>query len=266
MTEPDDQMLRQWLLGQLPADDAQALEQRLVEDEDFSLRLREVENDLLDDFAREHLSGDERARAAAYFSATPEDRVRLRIARALARVAAPPDALADARARHPGRRGAISAQHTAHRSRRRAWAAGLFASACAVAVAVVGLRRHADVIAPDAPALTITLMDNQQRGMDSTVIGIPDTTANLRIQAEVEGANADTRYTLRIEDGDTVAFSADDLVARAAGPYRFVEVVFPAAKLSAGRHRVQVAAAGARAATSSWTLTTRALKPSATTP
>ena len=52
MTEPTDEILRQWLLGRLPGNDAAALEERLVEDEDFSLRLRDVENDLLDDFAR----------------------------------------------------------------------------------------------------------------------------------------------------------------------------------------------------------------------
>ena len=61
--------------------------QRLLEDEDFSQRLRAVENDLLDDFARERLQGEARARAAVYFAATPADRARLRIARALAVVA-----------------------------------------------------------------------------------------------------------------------------------------------------------------------------------
>ena len=156
MSEPNEDMLRHWLLGQLPAGEAEGLERRLVEDEDFSLRLRDIENDLLDDFARERLSGDERAQAAAYFSAAPADRARLRIARALASVAG-----ADSRARHPSRHGAVGDSRASHRGRRGRWAAAAIASACAVVIAVVGLRRHADV-APDAEALTITLMANHQ--------------------------------------------------------------------------------------------------------
>ena len=259
MTEPTDEILRQWLLGRLPGNDAAALEERLVEDEDFSLRLRDVENDLLDDFARDRLAGEERARAAAYFSATPADRARLRIARSLASVAAAPDA----RERHPQRHAAASDARGARRSRRRVWATGIFASACAVAIAVVGLWRHADVTTSDAQALTITLMANHQRGAETANIGIPSATNNLRLQVEVDEANADTRYSLRIEDGDSVAFSADDLAPRVSGPYRFVEIVLPAAKLSAGRHRVSVAVMGATETGPGWILTTRTMQPPA---
>src|SRR3982750_1755136 len=62
MTEPTDQMLRDWLLGKLAAGEAEPLEQCLIEDEEFAARLRGVENDLLDDLARGSLGGDARAR------------------------------------------------------------------------------------------------------------------------------------------------------------------------------------------------------------
>ena len=45
MTEPTDDTLRDWLLGTLAPAEAEALEQRLIEDEAFAARLRAVEND-----------------------------------------------------------------------------------------------------------------------------------------------------------------------------------------------------------------------------
>src|SRR5690349_6178436 len=135
MTEPTDDTLRDWLLGQLAPDEAEALEQRLIEDEEFATRLRGVENDLLDDLARGALAGDERARAAAYFAATPDDRARLRIARALAAVGAEAHA-----ARAPrGRAHAESARTHAMRPRRR-WAAATLALAGVAAVVLIGVR------------------------------------------------------------------------------------------------------------------------------
>ncbi len=101
MTEPTDDTLRDWLLGTLAPAEAEALEQRLIEDEAFAARLRAVENDVLDDLARGALAGDERVRAAAYFAATPQDRVRLRIARALAAVGAEANAATSPRGRGP---------------------------------------------------------------------------------------------------------------------------------------------------------------------
>lgn len=142
------------------------------------------------------------------------------------------------------------------------WATAAIASACAVVIAVVGLQRRADV-APDTEALTITLMANHQRGVESANIGIPGTTKNLRLQIEVDDPSVDTRYSLRIEDGDKVAFSADDLAPRVAGPYRFVEVVLPVANLPEGRHRVRVAAMGAPETGPGWALTTHLVQPPA---
>jgi hypothetical protein len=255
MTEPTDETLRSWLLGQIPLQEAEALEQRLLEDEDFGQRLRAVENDLLDDFARERLHGEERARAAAYFAATPADRARLRIARALAVVAGAATASRD---RHPQRGTAPGPAHRMHGARgRRVLAAGLFASACAIAIAVVGIRLRTPEEAA-VPAVTITLMDNQQRGAQTARLLVPRTAANLRLQAEVGAAPPDARYTLRIEDADVAVFTAKDLVPRVTGPYRFVEVTLPSAVLATGVHRVRVASQGAPETVSSWMLTTRA--------
>jgi anti-sigma-K factor RskA len=236
MTEPTDDTLRDWLLGQLAPADAEALEERLIEDEAFATRLRDVENDLLDDLARGALAGDERARAAAYFAATPNDRARLRIARALAAVKA-----------------AAAASHAPSHARRprRRWAGAALALASVAAIAVIGVElRSRFATAP--VAFTITLTDGQQRGAASIELAVPKDASEVRLQAEVDG-DAGAHYRLAIDD----AFAASGLPVRTAGAYRFVETTVPAAALAAGSHRVRVVAETGAPSEASWTLTTR---------
>ena len=253
MSEPTDETLRHWLLARLPPRDAAALEARLLGDEDFGQRLRSAEDDLLDDLARERLHGDEQARAAAYFAATPADRARLRIARALASVVGTP-AIPHSHRPH-GTIAASDARDLHGRPRRRRLAA--LASICAVLIAAFGARFW--FVAQTArPSLTIALSGDQERGAQALEIAIPRGTERIRIQAEVDGgAPAAERYTLRVDDADTAGFAADDLVAQTAGPYRFVEVTLPAQALAPGEHRIRVAARTAPGAESSWLLSTR---------
>lgn len=254
MTEPTDQTLRQWLLGRLQTRDAESLEERLLGDEDFAQRLRAAEDDLLDDLVREHVHGEERARAVVYFAATPADRARMRIARALASVVGAPSVDHAHQRRRPS---SATETHDAHarQQRRRRFAA--LASLCAALIAAVGMRFWF-VAETSAPAMTITLSGDQQRGAQALEIAVPRGTERIRIQAEVDGgAPAAERYMLRVDAADTVVFAADDLVAQTVGPYRFVEVMLPARALAPGEHRVRVAARGAPGAESSWLLSTR---------
>jgi hypothetical protein len=245
MTEPTDDTLRDWLLGKLAPTEAEPLEQRLIEDEDFAARLRAVENDLLDDLARGALAGDERARAAAYFAATPADRVRLRIARALAAVGAEASAATSPRGRDRTREAA-----RAHARPRRRWSAAALALAGIAAIAVIGLRLYPN--APVPVAFTITLTDGQQRGASSIEIAVPAAARELRLQAEVDG-DAGAHYLLSIDD----TFAASGLPVRTTGAYRFVETEVPAAALAPGAHRVRAIAESGAPSESSWTLTTR---------
>ncbi|HEX5124118.1 MAG TPA: hypothetical protein VFV97_12800 [Rhodanobacteraceae bacterium] len=244
MTEPTDDTLRAWLLGQRAPADAEALEQRLIEDEDFAARLRAVENDLLDDLARGVLAGDERGRAAAYFAATPDDRARLRIARALATLGTEAHAAKSAR----GRTRPVEHAHAA-RPRRR-WSAAALALAGLAAVAVIGVRLYSGMTVP--LAFTVTLTDGQQRGASSIEIAVPADAREVRLQAEVDG-DAGARYLLAIDD----TFAASGLPVRKTGAYRFVETTVPAAALAAGTHRVRVVAERGAAGEASWALTTR---------
>jgi hypothetical protein len=53
----DDTQLVQYLLGTLPAEEAERLDELSVTDDDFAWRLRETEDDLLDAYVRSELSG-----------------------------------------------------------------------------------------------------------------------------------------------------------------------------------------------------------------
>src|SRR5262249_14775284 len=151
------------------------------EDDDFGQRLRGAENDLLDDLARERLSGDARTRAEAYFKATPGDRTRLRIARALAAVVGAPET------RHePRRRAGVAATQIVHgrRIRHNAFATRLLAGACAVLVAGVGIRAwvtHQTPIAQTEAPFTITLTGGEQRGGGAVDVVVPHDAAQIRV-------------------------------------------------------------------------------------
>lgn len=248
MDEPSDATLRDWLLGKLPPAVSERLEERLFAEAGFAERAQAVETDLLDDLARGHLDPDDRARAQRLFTATGKDRLRLRIALALA------DMRASAGARRL-RAPAVSTRSPPRR-RWRAWAG--VALAASLAFAAVGLRLHRPAAPGPAAAAdaTISLLATTARGLDgSEEIRVAPTAAMVRVQAEVDADDPQTRYELRVLAGARTLFRAGDLAVREAGPYRFVEARVPASLLSGERH-VQVVAAGADAATT-WTLRVR---------
>jgi len=259
MNEPTDETLRSWLLRRLPAQEAEPLEQRLLQDDAFGERLREAETDLLDDLARGRLGDDERAQAAEYVAATPQARARLRFAAALARVRgqSPPMRFADGD-RHAARRGPADRCVRWLPRGRPAIAAGLFASVCAIAIAVVGLHWRSGV-APGSAAIetTVTLMADRQRGAQAEQVRIPPDAVTIRLQVEVDAADAQARYTLSIDDARPDPFTARGLVARQAGPYRFVEVAVDTKALADGPHRVRVAVEGAQTPPALWSIETR---------
>jgi hypothetical protein len=234
MTEPTDEALRGWLLGKLPAAEAEGLERRVLADDAFGARLAEAEADLLDDLAAERLAGDERAAALARFTATPRARLRWRIARALARFARPETA----RVAHRGH----SAPGTRHVRRRRGWIVGAFGAAAAVAIAVAGLNLRSP--SSGTQMATITLLADRQRGAESEAIAVPRAARTIRLQVEVDADAPDARYALDVEEAGRVVFNADALVARTAGPYRFVEAVVPKDVLAPREHTVRVRATG----------------------
>jgi hypothetical protein len=260
MDEPNDTILRDWLLGKLAAREVEPLEERLLHDEVLSRRLDAVEIDLLDDVANARLDDDDRAAALRLLAATPKDRQRLRIARALARaLPAQQSAFArDGEAVAVPRRSPATAPRFSWR-----WpvfASGALAAACLALVVVEVQRRGAVDVAPrtETTALaSITLMSSQQRGAPLGAIGIARSAATVRLQLEVDAADATSRYDVRIEDQGRAVFRADNLPLREAGAYRFVEATVPANVFADGEHTVRIHAAGASAPEQTWSIHTR---------
>jgi len=259
MIETTDITLRRWLLHTLPADEAAILEQQLLTDEDFGERLRAAEADLLDDYARGNLAADENAVAAERFAATARDRLRVRIARALARITQRSSERLDV-ARHRRHGLAERMDRSGRRARvRRIAAVGVLASACALVVAVIGLNQRMTTLNPprtDAET-TITLLADSQRGANARRIELPRSAAMLRLQAEVDGSDPNAHYALSIDDDGRTVFSASGIGVRESGAYRFVEVALDARKLAAGSHRVNVVAEGSAQPASTWILETQ---------
>jgi len=79
----DDQRLIRYLLGTLTAGEAEELDELSMTDEDFAGRLRVVEDDLVDAYARGDLDADARTRFESRYRAAPGASDRLRFAEVL---------------------------------------------------------------------------------------------------------------------------------------------------------------------------------------
>ncbi len=265
MNRSDDHELRDLLLHRLPPVRAQELEERLMLEEGYAERLEEARYDLLDDHATGRLTAAERADVERHLLACPEDRLRLAVARGLARRGS----------RAPAATPSLDVRRESTRRRPglpvRGWATAAWIAACAVLVAVlvdrhISERRNA--VAPGqlaarpgereaaTPVWTLTLLASASRGDSVRSISIPARTTTVRVQAEIASPEAG-EYRLSVLDGaNHVLASVEHLLPRAAGAYVYVEAQVPAQALASGIHRVVVApqaAGGAQAqSSSSW--------------
>jgi anti-sigma factor RsiW len=88
----DDELLRGYLLGDLPEEKAEGVERRLLAEDDLFELSEAVEADLLAACARGELSAEERERVLRRLSSSPSGRERLALARALNALAGSPAA------------------------------------------------------------------------------------------------------------------------------------------------------------------------------
>ena len=77
--------LRRFLLGELPEDEREAIERRFFEDTQLFELLKCVEDELIDEYARGVLNGDERRRWEQVLAADRQARYRLQFAGVLSR-------------------------------------------------------------------------------------------------------------------------------------------------------------------------------------
>jgi len=77
---PNDPRLSRYLLGSLPAEEAERLDELSVTDDEFAARLNEAENDLVDAFARGELSAEAAEQFKKAYLSTPGRREKVRFA------------------------------------------------------------------------------------------------------------------------------------------------------------------------------------------
>jgi hypothetical protein len=79
----EDKYLVLYLVGALPAEEADRLDQLSIADDDFAWRLCEIENELVDSYVRSELSGETLARFKAFYMATAQRQKKVQFAQGL---------------------------------------------------------------------------------------------------------------------------------------------------------------------------------------
>lgn len=83
--EPKDEALSRYLLGSLPPEEAEHLDELSVVDDEFALRLDAMENDLVDAFARGDLSAEALERFQKFYLSSPRRQEKVEFAKTLLR-------------------------------------------------------------------------------------------------------------------------------------------------------------------------------------
>src|SRR5262249_22639875 len=83
---PDDSTLIRYLLGELPSDQAEPLDEQSIVDDAFVARLDAVEGDLVDAYVRNELSAQTLKRFQSFYLSSPRRVRRVEFARALVEV------------------------------------------------------------------------------------------------------------------------------------------------------------------------------------
>jgi hypothetical protein len=79
----DDRLLTRYLLGVLPAEEAERLDELSIADEEFVWRLHGIENDLVDAYVRGKLSGEDLQQFKAFYLSSPKRRLKVEFAEGL---------------------------------------------------------------------------------------------------------------------------------------------------------------------------------------
>src|SRR5512145_3060134 len=82
----DEELVVRYLLGQLPEEEQSLLEERAFSDQACIQNILAVERDLIDEYVRGELSGEERRQFEKLFQASSERRRKVEFARALTNI------------------------------------------------------------------------------------------------------------------------------------------------------------------------------------
>ena len=258
--DSDDHLVR-YLLGDLTEAETERLDERSVTDPAFALRLRTLENDLVDRYARGERSAGSLERFDRSYRQSPHVREKVRFAHAL-------QALASKSAPRPAR---STATQTAGRFARRALAAAallLLVSTCYLGMRTVRLREEVTRLdagrasleaqnarlqqaldglrdGPNPPPSLATatfVLAPPRRGLDAgTSISVPKGIARveLRLRTEAEGYES---FWVAVKDPvtDHTIWRGGDVTAEATGADRVVTAALPVDLLAARRYIVEL--------------------------
>jgi hypothetical protein len=259
----DDELLRSYLLEELTGDEADALERRLLTEDDLFELSEAIEADLLAEYAQGRLAPAERERVQRRLASSPQGRERLKLARSLSILAGgdpKPSVLPFVRRAAPFQRPAL---------RWAALAAGLLAAA---GLAWLTLERPhayretqerpAPVIAeaprahevpkpPPAPAVApapepvkavFQLALTSLRGSEAAEkLRVPAGTGIVELQISVEGMEdlESFHLTVRNRKAETIR-ELTGLKPKSLSGARALVVDLPAERLPAGKYEIQV--------------------------
>ena len=257
MSADTDHYLIRYILRDLPDSEAEGLDERSVLDEAFAQRLRELENDLVDRYAREGaideslIRFEQRVRDSAYL------RDKLQFARALQEVSK--------------RSGTDAAMVPVLPITRRRWLEGFAAAAVILLVATgyLGLRtvslrednarlqEERSAVARQNAQLQRSLEDAQpgpqplatatfrlrppRRGAAEQTLVVPSGTTQLLLQVVVESAEYQTFWaSLQEPNSGRTLWRSGDLRGTADGANRIFETTIPVSLLTSGRYLLEV--------------------------
>jgi hypothetical protein len=248
--KPDADRIRRYLLGAIEGGERRELDETILRDDEFFESVREIEDDLIDDYVSGDLAGPERQSFETHFLVTADRRHRTELARALRRlgrdVAGPPTA--------EPQKGWLSAPWR--------WfpipAVALAAALLVVAVLLIdGPSRRGDralpvestaspSAGPDAasvrgPILAITLSPGRLRDMQGrSPRVVPAGTPTVQLRLEVERELDATPFVVHIEtpEGRAVWTHRLPAPAYAPAPDRPIVLDVPANLLQAGDYIV----------------------------
>lgn len=262
--------LRQYLLGDLTEEARRRVEQRLLTEPDFLEELLAGEEELVDEYVGDELSGDERLKFEQHFLCTTERRQQLSFARALSRYVSESEAkevvVREETASAPATLAPTPAPPTlkpTHRptlaERLRAFfGGGGFAPRAAVGLAALAVVAVALLTVPQLRTLlfpartsppksfaTITLAagaGERGAGAEATKVSVPLKEDALRIFLTLpEGTTAAARYDVELENekGQVERLKAT------AQDARTVSLEIPSEQLARGRYVLRLYATGA---------------------
>lgn len=259
--------LRDFLLDRLPQEKAEAIEERMFQDEAFFSDLQDAEDELIEEFVTGEMDSAEAKLFAVRIERDSDLRERVAVRRALIRALQQTSsqvAVAAAAAPSPARRGLwgrflvpgfalallilfFLSYKAEHRSGLPSQAVG---TPPAPSQGSMGSRQNA--VSQTAAVLFLPAHVARGAAQQRSVLHLGNAAA-VKLELETPSADASMRWNVRVTNGGTV-FSASGLKSQQAGVVSYVVAEVPASQLSPKAYQVTLSPEGSSegAVSTSW--------------